>query len=178
VRPAGAGWTLIDLNGHPVATLRPAKIAAFPPAVDLQAIRLIGHVPPLPASERAALDRVITVPADATTARASEVIGTWHPAVPSRAFMTFRADGSYAASDGWHCSAGRWAVDPVGQLAFAPGLATRDACPRPEEDLVNLPQWFADANVLGTDPTHLLLFDDTGRLLRTVQENAPATPSS
>lgn len=174
-RQAGARWNLLDVDGHPVATLHEAKIGAFPRTIDLLPIRTLGHVPPLPADERAALDRVVTVPAGATAARAGDLIGTWYPPDPSRAFLRFNADGTYDGSDGWHCSSGRWSLDGVGQLAFSPGRGVTLGCHNRGEQLENLPQWFADADVVGVGTNTLRLYDDTGRLLRTV---SPVEPSS
>jgi RNA polymerase sigma-70 factor (ECF subfamily) len=176
VEPVGPGWTLLDAAGNTVATLSRADIREFPHAIDLLPIRELGHVPALALDERVALDQIVTVPQGATAAQSSDLVGTWYPPDPSTAFLQFYADGRYDASDGWHCLRGRWSMDAAGQLAFARGLNVK--CADAGERLQNVPQWFDDADVVGRSANTLQLYDDTGRVVRTVSSTQQSTPPS
>jgi RNA polymerase sigma-70 factor, ECF subfamily len=173
--PMRRGWTLLDVDGHVVATLRRASIRAFPHTIDLLPIRQLGHVPELALDERAALGRIVTVPEGATPARPTDLVGTWYPPDPSQAFLEFYPDGRYDGSDGWHCLRGRWSMDAAGQLAFARGVNVK--CSGVGQQLQNVPQWFDDADVVGVSANTLQLFDDTGRVVRAVSSTQPS-PSS
>ena len=161
-RAEGKARVLLDADGRDVARLTPTDSAPSSGHYDAD----VTEPPAFPDEDVAALRSTpAPPPAGLVGAGREALVGTWRPDPGSKASLTLRADGSYAASDGCNGMHGNWAVGADGLIVATSGGSTEMGC-----DNVEVPEWFLSAGRAGLDGVTLVLVDArtgaTHRLVR------------
>lgn len=161
-RVAGKERVLLDGHGEPVARLLPGGRPKPNPNVAPQEAQ-----PPVVTDEiRRALARSADLAPGLVAPGRDALVGRWSPEDgPDRAFLEFRADGSWVGSDGCNGLGGRWVAGADGALLATSGPSTLIGC-----DNVPVGAWLVNARRAGLDEAEadgerLVLVDATGKEL-------------
>ena len=162
------GASLLDVDGHVVARLRPGGRPTAPPNSDPS----MAEPPRLTERVRRAFQPAEPLPAGLAAAEAGSLVGAWSPVEDSYAAerqqpvrLEIKADGSYLGFDGCSRLGGRWVAGDEGAVLATTSLSTLFGC---KNGIVG--DWFAHAHRAGFDNDVLVLLDrnghETGRLRR------------
>lgn len=157
-RRDGASEDLLDLQGSVVVRLVPGAHPRTGPddSPDYAKAELS---PQLLASFRTP-----ALPRGVTAASRGYVLGKWLPMTSaranSRAFVEFKADGTWSGSDGCNGAGGSYVVGPDGMFVATNGASTLVGCNNSP-----LPDWPPQAGRVGMRNGQLVFVDSSGHVL-------------
>jgi hypothetical protein len=151
---------LLDASGNVVARLSPGAH----PTVGPNDVPSFAAPPVVNAKLRAMFDPPAPLPASLRPASLDDMLGRWHALGPkagnSKAYVAFRADGTWTGSDGCNGIGGRFAVGPAGELLVTQGGQTLVGCGNSP-----VSSWVGTAGRVGLDGPDLVLVDERGEEL-------------
>lgn len=145
---AGAVLARLTPGGHPTTGPSDSEEFASPPAVT--------------DDMRADFAAPASLPAGVEPATPGDVQGRWAPVdgTPAKAYVTFKADHSYAGSDGCNGVGGRYVIAEGGVILATSGPQTAVGC-----EMSKLADWVAAAGRLGLRDGRLVFVDPHGKVL-------------
>lgn len=150
--------TLLDVDGHVVARLRPGAR----PTVGPNRISDSVAEPEVSPRLRARLADPAPLPQEATPVTPQQLQRRWASSTVSnpRVEVSFTADGGYSGSDGCNGVGGGYALGREGRLVTTGGASTSIGC-----DGAPVGYWVATAARAGLVGADLVLYDQDGKVL-------------